>query len=61
VGLKKITLNHILRQHCNMTLSQAKKSVDDLLAGRELHLTIGSDEAAALLRRKIEEIGGICR
>ena len=59
-GLNKIQLNHLLRQHTQCRLAEAKSAVDELLAGRTLTYEFPDDESATAFCRSATEIGAIC-
>lgn len=43
-GLHKVELNHLLRQHTDMGLASAKRSVDKLLVDGELVVDVNTNE-----------------
>jgi ribosomal protein L7/L12 len=60
VGLNKVRLNHLLRQHTGCGLGEAKNAVDQLLAGQTLAFEFTDGRAAGEFRRSVEEVGAIC-
>jgi hypothetical protein len=44
-GFKKVSMNHLLRDHMRLTLSGAKAAVDRLLDGEEVTLEIDDGTA----------------
>ena len=56
-GLNKIELNHELQSNANLSLSQAKQYIDDLLDGKNPVITLASREQADGLLRNVEALG----
>ena len=57
MGLKKIHLNHLLRQYTGCGLASAKHAVDDLLDGASLSYDFPDQESASAFCRSADEIG----
>jgi hypothetical protein len=59
-GLKKVLLNHLLRQQARFGLGEAKRAVDTLLPGGTFTCTFDDAEAAAAFAQSASEIGALC-
>lgn len=59
-GLNKVQMNHLLRQHAGCGLGEAKRAVDELLAGETLRYEFPDVESASIFRRSADAIGAIC-
>lgn len=59
-GLNKVELNHALRQHVGCGLGEAKRAVDQLLAGETLTYEFPDGESAAAFRRSARAVGAVC-
>lgn len=59
-GLNKIQLNHLLQRRSGCGLREAKRSVDDLLAGEILTYEFPDDESASAFCRSATEVGAVC-
>lgn len=60
VGLKKISLNDLLREHAGYSLSQARQAVDGLLAGRSFAFDVSDERSVILFCESATAIGAIC-
>ena len=58
-GLNKVELNHLLRQHAGCGLGEAKRGVDQLLAGQPLTYEFPDGESASAFRESASAIGAI--
>jgi hypothetical protein len=58
-GLNKVQLNHLLRQHAGLALSEAKRAVDDLLAGERLTFESPDATSASAFCESANAIGAI--
>jgi ribosomal protein L7/L12 len=54
-------LNNLLRQGAGLSLSEAKRAVDRILAGEEVSITVPDSESAEQLSRSASELGARCR
>lgn len=59
-GLNKVELNHLLRQHAGCGLGEAKRAVDQLLAGEPLTYEFPDDESASAFRHSASAVGAVC-
>ncbi len=59
-GLNKVQLNHLLRQHTGCGLAEAKRAVDQLLAGEVLTYQFPDPESASAFYRSASAVGAIC-
>jgi hypothetical protein len=59
-GLNKVQLNRLLRQHTGCELAEAKRAVDQLLAGEVLTYQFPDPESASVFCRSASAIGAIC-
>jgi ribosomal protein L7/L12 len=59
-GLKKISLNRLLRENAGLSLSDAKNVVDELLDGKSAIVKIPSSDVAAQFLRDATDVGAIC-
>jgi hypothetical protein len=59
-GLNKIQLNHLLRQHTQCRLGEAKSAVDELLAGGSLTYEFPDDETASAFCQSASAVGAVC-
>jgi len=59
-GLNKVQLNHLLRQHAGFGLGEAKRAVDELLAGETLRYEFPDDESASTFHQSADAIGADC-
>jgi hypothetical protein len=59
-GLDKVRLNHLLRQYAGLALGEAKRMVDDLLAGHPVTFDATDPSAATAFCRSANEIGANC-
>ena len=59
-GLKKVQLNHLLRERCLLGLAEAKQKVDDLLLGQPVLVDCDSAESAHALIEEASSIGAVC-
>ena len=62
-GIRKISLNHLLQEEGGMSLSEAKKVVDNLLSGQDVQIEIASDSQARHFLQEARKLGatGILR
>ena len=58
-GLNKIQLNRLLREHAGCGLAEAKRAVDDLLAGESLTFDFPDTESAAEFNRAARAVGAV--
>jgi hypothetical protein len=58
-GLNKVQLNHLLRRHAGLGLSEAKRAVDDLLAGEGLTFEFPDAGSASAFCESVSAIGAI--
>ena len=59
-GLNKVQLNHLLRQHAGYGLGEAKRAVDELLAGESLTIESPDPESASAFCVSANAIGAVC-
>jgi hypothetical protein len=59
-GLNKVELNDLLRQHAGCGLGEAKRAVDQLLAGEPLTYEFPDGESASAFRRSASAVGAVC-
>lgn len=59
-GLNKVELNHLLRQHVGCGLGEAKRAVDQLLAGEHLAYEFPDGESASAFRQSASSVGAVC-
>ena len=59
-GLRKVSLVHLLQENAGLSLTAAKKKVDDLLLGEIITIEVESESQALRLRSEIRSLGGIC-
>jgi hypothetical protein len=59
-GLNKVGLNHLLRRHAGCGLGEAKRAVDQLLAGESLAYEFPDGESASAFRRSASAVGAVC-
>ncbi len=59
IGLRKIELTKLLRSATNLTLSPAKKKVDDVLSGETVRINFDDKAAAANFCKKASELGAV--
>ena len=59
-GLRKISLVDLLQEKAGLSLTAAKKSVDDLVLGNAVTIQMENDNEAARLADEIKSLGGIC-
>jgi hypothetical protein len=59
-GLNKVQLNHLLRQHAGCGLGEAKRAVDQLLAGEPLRYEFPDGTSASAFRQSANAIGAVC-
>ena len=59
-GLNKVELNHALRQHAGCGLGEAKRAVDQLLAGGTLTYEFPDGESATAFRQSASAVGAVC-
>ncbi len=59
-GLNKVELNHLLRQHAGCGLGEAKRAVDQLLAGESLTYEFPDGESASAFRQSASAVGAVC-
>jgi hypothetical protein len=59
-GLNKVELNHLLRQHAGCGLGEAKRAVDQLLAGQPLTYEFRDGESASAFCRSASAVGAVC-
>jgi hypothetical protein len=59
-GLNKVELNHLLRRHAGCGLGEAKRAVDQLLAGEPLAYEFADGESASAFRRLASAVGAVC-
>jgi hypothetical protein len=59
-GLDKVELNHLLRKHAGCGLGEAKRAVDQLLAGEPLAYKFPDGESASAFRRSASAVGAVC-
>jgi hypothetical protein len=59
-GLNKVELNHLLRQHAGCGLGEAKRAVDQLLAGEPLTYEFPDGESASAFCRSASSVGAVC-
>jgi len=58
-GLLKVSMNHVLREHLPLGLSEAKACVDDVLDGQVVSFNLDDLAEAEALGRALEEVGAI--
>jgi 16S rRNA U1498 N3-methylase RsmE len=56
-GLNKVALTKILQSHASLTLGEAKRSTDDLLAGKSVIVSVPDEETAERLIASATAIG----
>ena len=59
-GLNKVELNHLLRRHAGCGLGEAKRAVDQLLAGEPLAFEFPDGESASAFCRSASAVGAVC-
>ena len=59
-GLQKVSLVEVIREHSNLTLTQAKKNVDCLVDGIQVVINCLNKDSKYILYRKAKELGVIC-
>jgi hypothetical protein len=59
-GLNKVQLNHLLRQHAGYGLKEAKRAVDQLLAGELVTIDTPDPESASAFCLSADAIGAVC-
>jgi hypothetical protein len=59
-GLNKVELNHLLRRHAGCGLGEAKRAVDQLLAGEPLTYEFPDGESASAFQRSASAVGAVC-
>jgi hypothetical protein len=59
VGLQKISMNHVLREHLALSLTDAKAAVDSVLAGKSVSFTLERSVEAIALRDALDQIGAV--
>jgi hypothetical protein len=59
-GLNKVQLSHLLRQHAGCGLGEAKRAVDDLLAGERLTYDFSDLESASAFCQSASAVGAVC-
>ena len=58
-GLNKVELNHLLRRHAGCGLGEAKRAVDQLLAG-PMAFEFPDGESASAFCRSASAVGAVC-
>jgi hypothetical protein len=58
-GLRKVSLTKAIAMYSSQSLAEAKRSVDDLLAGNEVTLSFEKLENVALFKRVAQDLGAI--
>ncbi|HBB94899.1 MAG TPA: hypothetical protein DC054_05870 [Blastocatellia bacterium] len=58
-GLLKISLTDLLQEHLSLTLTDAKATVDAVVAGQTVSFILDTEIDATLLRDQLEHIGAI--
>jgi hypothetical protein len=59
-GLRKISLVHVLQEEAGLSLTAAKESVDDLLAGKVVTVDIPEERKPLTVAEQIRSLGVIC-
>lgn len=59
-GLNKVQLNHLIRQHTACGLEEAKRAIDQLLAGESLRYDFIESESASTFCQSADAIGAVC-
>lgn len=60
IGLKKIPLDLLIKDRASLSLSQAKRSVDELLDGKTVVLSFDNPEDAVRFSEDASALGAIC-
>jgi hypothetical protein len=58
-GLLKISMTDLLQEHLSLTLTDAKATVDAVVAGQTASFILDTEIDATLLRDQLEHIGAI--
>jgi len=58
-GLLKISMTHLLQEHLSLAMTDAKATVDAVLAGQTVSFTLDNEVNATTLRDELERIGAI--
>jgi hypothetical protein len=58
-GLLKISMTHLLQEHLSLTLTDAKATVDAVVAGQTVSFILDTEIDPTLLRDQLEHIGAI--
>jgi ribosomal protein L7/L12 len=56
-GLAKVSMTEALREHADLGLADAKAITDRVLDGQTATVKVASDEAAAALINRLEQLG----
>jgi len=59
-GLRKVSLANLLKDKCDLSLSQAKACVDRLVDGECVQISVSSPEIAQAIMADIKHLGAEC-
>jgi hypothetical protein len=59
-GLKKVSLNHLLRETAHLGLAEAKGAVDRILLNEPVMVHLPDFEAAEAFRSSARALGAVC-